>query len=390
MKIKKFLADNKFAFIFFAALLGCGLATVNWKDFNDGLSRATYAFYLADFSLGFCSKHFVGALVGLFKHTFTDVWLKGLVYTVVVLTCAVTAFMFAKVFKGLDGKNQKHLIFAAAAFAALPYCFSIFFKYLGFFDNYWYLLTLVAIACVNNKFAKWLIPVVCFLGLGVHYIYVATFFPLIFILIVYNIANGENKRSDISLLAVTLAVTFVATAYFLFFANYTATMPADDAFEYMGSRFNLPLDRTYYDFNLYGVYEGEQISTLSHAIYMYVTVNLRDNLNYNNLGKTAIYIIVLFSAFNYIWVSAIRHGKTKADKLVFTLCLLLSFLLLPLLLLSTDYDRWTSLMAIIEFMAVGYFLYRKDATVTPIFEKTCSALLSQPLVLAAAALIILI
>ncbi len=390
MKVKKFLADNKFAFLFFAALLGCGLANVNWKDFNDGLSQAAYAFYLSDFSLGFCSKHFIGALVGLFKHTFTDTWLKGLVYTVVVLTCAVTAFFFAKVFKNSESKNQKHLIFAAAVFAALPYCFSVFFKYLGFFDNYWYLLTLVAIACVNNKFAKWAIPLICFLGLGVHYIYFATFFPFLFILVVYNIVNGEHKRSDIALLVVTLIVTFVATAYFLFFANYTATMPADDAFAYMGSRFNLPLDRTYYDFNLYGVYEGEQISTLSHAIYMYVTVNLGENLSFNKLGKTAIYIVVLFSVFNYIWLCAVKQSKTKAKKFVFVLCVMFSFLLLPLLLLSTDYDRWTSLMAIIEFMLVGYFLYRKDETVTGIFEKTCSALLSQPLALAVAALIVLI
>ena len=346
----------------------------------------TMQFYVCDYSVGFCSRLFVGAVIALFSDKVTIAQMNAIINTAIFISLigqAVIVGIFLRIAlknKSVPATMMGLLMLTNPLGIVENICAP------GLLDVYLLILFFLWLLLFKTPAVIVVTPIFCFTGLAIHYEFLFTFLPPILTLLLYYAFLAEKKRVRIeSWLAFVIGsvVSLVFFFYFVFYAKNNLKMTSDEFYLYMLSRLSItknekealtlwmgaPLFRTYFDYYIFGQNEGydffhnfsEFFSTLNHLAFSQFNVSmfLRD--------------LVLFSP-TYILASVI-WGKCAARekgvrKIPYILFIGQALVLIPELFLSTDIWRWFSATLLTQFFVFAVVYTDKYALVHRIIDKT--------------------
>lgn len=344
------------------------------------VSLSAHTFHLVDYSVGFCTRVLPGAIYqGLFgvhgNRTITSVYETLLL----LLFFLVLAFVLETVLNHVDESDRVIGLFVIILFLSGPCTFSIFVDELGMLDVYWVFFALLFFLCLKSKWARWLIPALCFAVLLVNLSAMISYIVMFFIVMLYKMMTEEKKKSWIILFSLSLVVTLATFFYFLRFETSNLLLTMDE--------FNAMLDRKgggykiYYDYYFYGeTWEQElRLLTVPDAGIGKLFVNLINKIivNYTIVMQDFAFDYFAGSFFCLVTIlpvvvciykgiiAAIKMEQTNRKKNFALVLMLVQFPFTVILggLFSIDLMRWISHAFIILF-AMFLFLVKDKRTVS--------------------------
>lgn len=361
MNLKAFLAKIKYETAVFAVLLTQLAVRIDWSNPVDS---KFFTFYLLDFKVGFVSQAFIGSIVSLLTDRPSAKWLTGFILISVMSAYFVLSLFLGRIIRKADSETRNNVIFAAIVFLLTSFSVRVFPQYLGLPDIYLFLFTLLALACMRNKVAKWFVPFLCFLGFMVHIEFAFTFLPLILLILIYNIIAEEN-RLKASILASACFITASASAvYFAVFANRHLRMDSSGVYAYLSSKTDIEVWRRYYEGHLFytDTVSGQKFSGLLDSLKVFKETGL-ESVSASNYLTSFFMMLPLLLLFLYIWKNACKESSRKSEKFIFVLCAALPVPVLPAFIFSTDMSRFLGEIFIVQFMAFFYMVFVKNQAV---------------------------
>lgn len=376
--MKKLLAPvkkNINFLLFLGLILVIGLISY---DASFGLNDYRLAQYLPDYSMGFCSRFLVGSFLMLFNHPFTPEWLTDFSAGVYIFTAFLTALALNRLIKS-SPEYKKELPVTTILLLACPFGFSYFAWWLGMLDVFWFIFTLLALICFENKYLCWLLPVFSFLCIATHYMACLVFFPVLAAVLLFEIGANPGKKSLVVLFMVTTFISVAAGVWFVFFATNYVKMDEAEALDYLNSKLFTNQEQTL--FYLYGTTRGESVSGVSGILDASAEYLGEDRFNFASWFKLLINVIPSAGFFTAVYVVSLRSTENKILKLASVLCI--AFNILPWLIISVSPDttRWFALYIIAQSMIVLYLVYRKNPAVSYGFGKVTHWLKTNPVAL---------
>lgn len=363
MKVKELIKKHKI-FLLLVAFIYLYEFVVVSKCSAFIVDDILYAYHAVDFSMGFCTKILPGAiynkLVGIYSYKAVSIYVNVIYF---IFICLV-AYLFEKFIKSVPEKYSFETFLIAVLFFTGPF-FSAFLCEFGMLDFYWALFTVIAIYFLRNKYLKWLLPVLIFSIILVHYSSVVCYVAALLLLLLYLAACEEDKgkkRSYLSIFAVSAVTAVSEILYFLRYEYDNLTYSVSEFNDILVNERNVKyLD--YYDFALYRHVIDENnfpvtsldnvdVSSLSgflkNILYQIEVTLKMSHLKY----FWFVYIIaaVLLVFLLYILISYIKKTDKTAKKFVVALMILQFFAVAFIgLCLSTDIIRWLAHGFIILF-----------------------------------------
>jgi len=226
--------------------------------------------------------------------------------------------------------------------------------YLGRFDTYWIIITLVSLLFLKKPFLRWTIPLLCGIAISVHQGYMFSYMPSLAIPLLYEIY--KNKYSKINI-AVFLLSCFSAILLFIIFQVSPSKVPFDNALYFSDYLSNFA------DFKvsvvmLYNVY----FANFKESFYGYVQPLL---LSYVVPACITIltYSLPLILIFGVLWKNCFCNTGNRFLKFIFILCAFSPLIFIPIIFLLNDLDRYISAIINTQFILIFYFIYSNESSV---------------------------
>ena len=160
-----------------------------------GVEITTYTHHLVDYSFGFCTKFFAGALYHLFFKEVEVNQLNIYLKTIVFLFFAFLSYMLARaIMLRKDRGDRKTLLIIFIFYLSGPCTFAIFTYQLGMLDLYWLLFGGIFFFIVNKKYLKYIVPLTFAGTLLVHFSSMAAYIILFALVLLYEAAANESKK----------------------------------------------------------------------------------------------------------------------------------------------------------------------------------------------------
>ena len=346
----------------------------------------TFQFYLCDYSVGVCSRLFVGAVIALFTDYVTISMMNMIVNCAVIL-----AFVFQAVLAGLllrTGLKNRSVPASLIGLLFMTNPLMVLEKlYLtGQLDIYLVLLLFFWLAFFKTPLLTLVTPVFCVVGMAIHYGFLFSHLPPMLTLLLYYSVLSDDKRVKINKAAalVTGSVSSVASfIYFVFFANKHLKMTSDEFYLHMASRFDLfsrgqgispsttfiPIDRVYLDYYIFGIDHGEDYSRDFETFFGHLIQTVRERTDVSILWNDIVMFIpvFLFVAIIWIWCAKREKGVRKLPYLCFVAQALV---LLPELVISTDVWRWFAAAMISQFVVFSILYLDQETTLHQLIDKS--------------------
>ncbi len=361
------------------------------------VTSIVYTYHLVDFKLGFCSKILPGALFNLF---FKQPTIKNVtVFETVLLlvSFAALAFLTAKVVTSArDKKTRRALTVIAFFFFAGPCSFCVYVWDLGSLNSYWFYLALIFMFFVENKYLKFVAPVLLFLMMMVHYAVIISYVAFACMILLYKAACAEDKKEKktfIAIIAVSAAASLAALFYFLKYDSVNVKLPLEEFRAELVKRAGPHgeyANPDYYDMAFFRDYVTSSVEIGRH--YGYTGEGLIPTISWNlpapilsliNLIYSQVYIAfniegsVVEKAFKapYVialclplivfiysfWIKMIKTESSKLKKFSYFLGMAhYPFCVIIGLLNSTDIMRWFAPAFIILTAYFFYAVYKED------------------------------
>jgi len=379
MKPKSLLLKIKYELVIFAALLAQMAVRINWKQ---PVPVNYLTFYLLDFKIGFISRALIGSFVDLLTNKATEKWLTGFILLTFAAVYFIVAMLFGKLIRSADAVMRNSIIFLIAL--SLFTCFTgrVLLNNIGLMDIYWFLFALIAMVCVRNKYAKWLVPLLCFMGLAAHYGFAMTFLPFIFVLLIVEAINGKYKKSNFFIAVISFLISVCSAVYFALFANGFLNFDSEGTYKYLSAKADFPVWRYYVDGNLFYIdfYTGKKLNGVPGLLAI-LKQTAFEGLHVSDYAVMLLALLPLFLMFFLVWKSAFKLGKNKAEKFIFLLCIALPVPVLPSFIFSTDRPRFLGEILIVQFMMLFYLAYVKNAALLASLKKTENFFRKYPMLL---------
>ncbi len=248
---KKVICGHRFCLVFFVFLVAYHVIIVNrlqpWR-----LEDLSYSFLCVDYSFGFASKLLPGAI---FNWVFGENASRenGSLFNIllIILFFIGVSYLLEAFLKRVPEKSRATCFLLLLFFVSGGYTFSIFTKTLGLLDSYWLYSSILFLCFLNNKYLRFLIPVVYIASLMIHFSAVVFVLPLYSVVILYRIATESNKKEQkiyISIFGLSLGLAIIFLL-FLLFSESNMVVNIDEFHEKMrnhGSDFY-----TYYDYSFF-------------------------------------------------------------------------------------------------------------------------------------------
>lgn len=314
--------------------------------------------YAGDFSIGFCSRLFIGSVLSLFTDFVTTETINIFARTAFYLSFVLQSFIAAAVIKkGIGNRNWLILLFAAV-FLVDPVTVCQYAFYHGLLDLYNYIVFLVCVLILTRKssYLQFAVPILSFIGLAIHYQYFMAFFPAVFVLGLYRTVNCEKTAlgKEAAAFGINTVISCAFFFYFVVLAEKTLTMTSDEMLNYVSSKTDAFIFEDYLVYYLYGSHKGIEYSTLGDFLgylVQYTFKLTRPSVYIKYLSFTA----PLFISFWSIWGVLIKREKGLC-KLPFIFASIMPFALVIELLISSDVWRWVSAAVVSQF-TVLFALY---------------------------------
>ncbi|MBE6820619.1 MAG: hypothetical protein E7516_06175 [Ruminococcaceae bacterium] len=345
-----------------------------YPDFSVG--EYTRLYYLVDYSMGKTSRLLIGSLVKLLNPDPSPRWIAGFCMIVLAVVLLFSAIIIGKVIKCADSEIKAQALVLTAFAITGMFTFSNFSLYLGFLDIWMFIIAIIAMLCIDNKYLRWLVPVLCAVGVFIHSGFAATYFPLFGLAVLYLVFSKEKKFADSVVFIASCAVTVAATLWVLVKGAGTATITYEQFFETLKNKGGF----TYTDFGIENIafyfldippentgITAEMVAGANavERLIMMVKVNLADiSLTYT--VSLVIFGTAVIAACWAVWVKCMKNTESKGRKFVY-LCFMLSVLTIPLgMIIAQDFIRWYQSAIITQFALAMFMLVTKDEP----FKKT--------------------
>lgn len=332
-----------------------------------------HCLYAGDLSIGFTSRLFIGSILSLFTDVLTaqtiNIFAKTALYISFILQSLLTA---AVIKKGIGEKNLFIILFAVI-FIVDPLTVTQYAFYFGVLDLYNYIVFLVTVFIFvkgksNLQFA---VPLLCFVGLLIHYQFFFAFFPALFVLGLYRTVNSERKelRKEFGAFSLNTAVGVVGFFWFSVFAKNFLRMNVDEMITYVSSKTDpesVYIFEDYLKYYLFDVYKGEQFDSYGQSLKELISINM-------GLTKPSVYIkyltfaVPLIIIFWILWGILIKREK-GIRKLPFIAASIMPFALVFELILSSDVWRWASSTVVCQFGVLFALYLMKAPSVTTLLD----------------------
>ncbi len=320
-----------------------------------------YIAYLFDYKIGYTSRVLIGSFVDLLTTgKITGNWLRGFITIFYIIAFLTVAVLLGKLMRNVTGDMKNIVIFMIVFFLLAKYAMWVWYIYFGIFDLFWFLFALLAIISVNNRFAKWLIPLLCVLGLATHYTFAFIYMPLILALVLYDLFISSFAKSSIALTVVTVLTMGCSSVYFFIFSSMTIKLQNDALVDYIFSKSNLQFDDFYIP--IIKLYFGSGTNNLKEQLKIIINA-IVTGFQLKAFLLIVISVLPLIICFFYIWIKAYKLSSSISEKFFMLFCTLLPLASLPAFLFSSDIYRFLAQVIITQFCLVFFLVFKKNAAI---------------------------
>lgn len=378
---------HRFAVFFFLFLAVYHVVMVNqFKPWR--VDPYSYAFHCVDFSFGFATKLLPGAVFrALFGAHASETAASVYETVLLLLFFAGVSVLLEKFLRCVSAEYRRAAMFLLLFFVCGACTFSMFSKHLGALDVYWAFFNLLFVFFLESKRLRFLVPLLFFASVLIHYSAVLNTVILFSVLLLYyaSVAGQKNeKRSWLLLFAVSVCATAALVLFFLL--NESRLMcPMDTFHEKLtqnGSHYFI-----YYDYAFYHYFDNQYILPLAVqnepnvVLRILETVYYRMVFNFDLIGSTggdAFFVffcdLALLSpllALIYRFHAGRFRKETNRFKRFCTLLMMAQFpfTLISGLLFSADINRWMTHAFLIFFTCFLIVLYREEKARNQLLER---------------------
>lgn len=356
--------------------------------------------YCLDYSLGFCSRFLIGSIMKLFFPVLTIRHLDILTLVINLLLDIAIAGLFAYILSKAKKENRFVAGFVIAFVLTSSYGIYQFMAMRGFLEVYTFIVALLCLLCLRRPYLRWAIPFLCFIGLSIHYIFLIMFIPLIFSLMLYEVAKQPDKKT-IGVFASAFGVSFFSSIYYVVFANRTLKVNYEQMVAYIHQR--MPTIELFDKYIIYYYFTDEIANVSEYAapknVFEYLTFTfsvVKDAVLSNNdkvMLLLFLALILICMLLQSVWIINYRKHRQKqtqntALRLVYLLNCLLPFIWLLLFILSMDYERFFGIIFCNYFMMLLYYIYDENEDLLGTLRSVVSAARKRPYLLFLAAAVL--
>ena len=308
--------------------------------------------YTLSYRFGFGSRFLVGSVIDLFADTLSVTLLWCILFAVCMVLIALVSVVGGRVIRKSESSIKPFVITAIALLLASPASVSYLFSagMFGRLETFHLLFIIVALCIVRRKFLKWLIPVLIILCVAIHQFFVFTFAPLLFVVLLYEMAHARFSRESVVLFllcALALAGSFLV---FQFLTGNLNVGSADEMMTEISAYSNAPVLRT--------MLWLEYFAPLSEATTA-TAIPAHPRLLVYSAGTLLVLspLIVLLYSF---WLQCRKATTDRVKKAIYTLMLFFPLLFIPAFYLTVDWGRYLAPIFLSHFALILYLLYHQE------------------------------
>lgn len=346
-----------------------------YKLFGLKVSCWVCQFYLCDYSVGFCSRLLVGAVITHFTDVVSTDLMNVIINTAVILSLILQSIAAGVILRVAMKRGSLLGCGITLLFLCTPMTVTENMRMPGQLDVYLLLIVLLWLFCYRTPAVYVVSLLVCAAGMAIHYEFLLMFLPPMMILLLYRAIAWEKRRARVCS-AVTFAacaVVFVALmVWFLVLANKHLYLTDDEFYYNMLRRFRTdpltrsvniskmgnPILKEYFDSHIFG-HTDYSAGIYGVDIQSFTNTNLLDYLkvewmiaqNMKQDGWTKLLLPFLPYALIFCAVWGTCAVKEKGSKRFLYFCCAASLLILiPELLASSDVWRFISSTLISQYV----------------------------------------
>lgn len=339
------------------------------KNFDYSIN-SLYVLFLGDFSIAIAPRMLVGAILSIFKDTFTPEWMLSFLKIVTATTFFLTALYVSTCITEIKEDNKQIILILTGIFIAFPFSITIFAgDIFGFIDVFCMLVLLLCAFAVENKYLLWAFPVLICAGIFVHDAYITAYMaPCFGILIYYATTKYKISKNSISAFVVSTVVCFSTVFYRLFFSTKSVKMSEAEMLDYLAQKGSCTVEDVsgYIEVFLYGK-DVHKFSDIDYADNIFVLLKNMIKLAIDQFSAADLFcilsIIPALAIFFRIWIKASKNANGFFGKLPYILFMLTIIPQIASLFISVDVSRFVSTFIIAQFLYLFMCIKRKDENV---------------------------
>lgn len=328
--------------------------------FGKVVDAIAMASYLVTYEFGFISKALIGSIFSLFTSRITS----GQIYVTAVVSflilIALISLLLGKLIRNSRQDMRPSVIVFVLLFLSSPLSVKYLLgMYIGRFDTYWIIITLLALIFIKKPVWRWAVPILCAVAILIHQGYVLSYMPALMIPVLYEVyANKYSKRSFF----IFLFSSFSLTSLFIVFQVLPAKIPFNNAVdfsEYLSKSADFPVSplilHAYFIPFSEGYYGYVQPLIASYAL----------PLGFAFLVFSLPFLII----FGVLWKKCFSNTGNKFLRFVFLLCAFSPLIFIPISFFLSDWERYWAAVLNTQFVLIFYFIYSNEQAVIDSVKK---------------------
>ena len=346
----------------------------------------TYQFYVCDYSVGLCSRLFVGAVIGLFTDRVSIQLMSLIINSAVCFSLAAQAVIAGLLLRtGLKNRSVPAALMGLLMMTN-PLAVVENMSSPGLLDVYLLVLFLLWLALLKTPLIAFVTPIFCLVGMAIHYEFLFSFLPPMLTLLLYYAFFAEKKRVRIGrwiAFAGGGSASVASFYYFVFLSKNYLRLTSEEFYQHMLARFSLtvsqrdaltglmgaPIYRPYFDFYIFGQYQNYDYFKNIGDFFEFLKNWTIKGFDGGMLYKDLCLFLPVFLFAAVIW--GICASKEKGLKKLPYLCFIgQALVLVPELIISTDIWRWVSAALLSQFFVFSMVYFDKGAALHRVTDHT--------------------
>lgn len=319
----------------------------------DGMTVWKTLSYLGDYSHGYMPRAFLGEVFSWFTPTISFRLLWCVSVAVIVILSVTISLLCGKIIK--ESENKSAVLSVIAVMLLSPIFMPLFASWLGIIDIYLILLTLFAFILNENRFLRYLVPVIMLVCVAVHHAYMFLYMVPLAIALLYDCISNKKYIRDGIFCGITYASLIAFALFTVMNRNASGFNSIDEMINFMIEKADFPLDKQW----LAGLVPNEYFTGTEH-----ITDTITAGMSPANLLGIITILAPVFILFTYGWVKSIKHSNKKEEKFVLFLCLIQPLSAIPAYVFGLNWNRWTSAIITSQCILYLFMLYRKNSAVS--------------------------
>jgi len=316
---------------------------------------------LITYKFGFLSKALIGSIFSLF----TDRITSHEIYVTAIISYLILSALISLMLGMIIRNSRQEMISAVIIFVMLflssPLSITYLLgMYIGRFDTYWIIITLIALIFLKNPVLRYLVPLFCITAILVNQGFMFTYMPALAIPLFYEIYRNKYSKKSIAIFSLSCLSMIIL---FIFFQFSTTNIPFKNAVDFAAYLSNFSdfqvstvmLHITYFAPFKESYYEYVRPLIASYALPLGI--------------ELLTFSLPLLIIFWVVWKKCFCKTENKFLKFVFILCAFSPLIFIPVAFSLNDWDRYWSAIINTQFILIFYFIFSDESAVIDSVKK---------------------